>query len=662
MTRLLIANRGEIAVRIARTARRLGVHTIAVYSRVDRDAAYLDACDERVSIDGREATESYLCIERILGAARASRADAVHPGYGFLAENAAFARAVVAAGLCFVGPETEAMAAMGDKSAARRRLAAAGIPVLPGYDGDAQDEPSLQAAAASIGYPLMVKAAAGGGGRGLRLVREPTQLGPALRAAAVEARKAFGDGRLLLERALLEARHVEIQLIADADGRVVHLGERDCSVQRRHQKVIEEAPSPAVDSVLRARMGEVAIRVAREVGYLGAGTVEFLLDPAGGFYFMEMNTRLQVEHAVTELVTGLDLVELQLRIARGEALPFAQHQIELRGHAIEARLCAEDPANDYLPRTGEVVDWRPDPAARCDHALRAGTRVSSYYDSMLAKVVAHGASRREAIENLSAALAGTSLLGVTSNRAFLQRVLADRAFRNGAGVTTRYLETTFANAGARAVVPEADLWILAAWLSVATAAGRPPEPEAWHGWTPAVPLALPFRLEWQGSEGIDAPGAVRHGIVRLGRGIARIEAGDLSVELVGRLVAERTDGEATVNGRTIGYRHAWLGPTLWLHTADGDFAFDSLRHSPAGGAGGAAATDARAAINGRVVEVTAAVGEWMRGGDRLLAIEAMKMEHEVRARGPGRIAAVVVAVGDQVAPGQVLVRFERGGD
>jgi geranyl-CoA carboxylase alpha subunit len=660
LTRLLIANRGEIAARIARTARRLGVHTIGVYSRVDRDAPYLDACDERVAIGGREAAESYLRIDRILEAAHRSRADAIHPGYGFLAENAPFARAVVAAGLCFVGPGAGAIAAMGDKSAARRRLAAAGVPVLPGYDGDAQDEPSLCAAAASIGYPIMVKAAAGGGGRGLRLVRRPEELGAALRSASAEAAKGFGDGRLLLERALLDARHVEIQLIADHAGHVVHLGERDCSVQRRHQKVIEESPSPAVDPPLRARMGEVAIRIARAVGYVGAGTVEFLLDPARNFYFMEMNTRLQVEHAVTELVTGLDLVELQLRVARGEALPVGQCDVRLDGHAVEARLCAEDPADDYLPRTGEIVDWRPDPAVRCDHALRPGVRVTPYYDSMLAKLVAHGASRREAIGRLAAALSETSLLGLASNRGFLRRVLEDRAFADGLEVTTGFLETAFASPASRTIAPGPELWILAAWLSVATAAGRIPEPAPWHAWTPAAPLALPFHLAWQGGGRLDTRGAECRGLVRLARDGAQVEAEDGRAALAGRVVAERTDSEATVNGRPVRFRHAWHGPTLWLHTAGGDFAFDSLRHAPKDPAGSATATDARAAINGRVVDVFVSAGTRVESGDRLLAIEAMKMEHAVRARGSGRVAAVEVAVGEQVAPGRVLVRFERG--
>ncbi len=372
--RLLIANRGEIVTRIARTARRMGIATVAVHSDADRASVHVAACDDAVALGGLAAADSYLRIDKLLAAARSSGADAIHPGYGFLSENAEFAAAVTAAGLVFVGPPAAAIDAMGDKARARQRMAAAGIAVVPGYDGDDQDPAILQHEADRIGYPVMVKAAAGGGGRGMRLVQSAPDLPDALRSAAAEAAKSFGDGRLILERAVVEPRHVEIQVFADAHGNVLHLGERDCSVQRRHQKVIEESPSPAVNAELRVRMGAAAVAVAREIGYVGAGTVEFLLDRAGHFYFMEMNTRLQVEHPVTECVTGLDLVEWQLRVARGEPLPLRQDEVQLRGHAIEVRLCAESPTDDFLPGSGTIVDWSPPAGVRCDHALARGRR------------------------------------------------------------------------------------------------------------------------------------------------------------------------------------------------------------------------------------------------------------------------------------------------
>ena len=367
--RLLIANRGEIVTRIARTARRMGIATIAVYSDADRANPHVCACDDSVALGGLAAADSYLCIAKLLAAARAAGADAIHPGYGFLAESSAFASAALDAGFVFVGPPPSAIAAMGDKARARQRMAAAGIPVVPGYDGDDQDATTLCREATRIGFPVMVKAAAGGGGRGMRLVEDAARLPDALRSAASEAAKAFGDGRLILERAIVEPRHVEVQVFADAHGNVLHLGERDCSVQRRHQKVIEESPSPAVDAGLRERMGATAVAVAREIGYVGAGTVEFLLDRAGHYYFMEMNTRLQVEHPVTECVTGLDLVEWQLRVARGEPLPRRQDEVRFDGHAIEVRLCAESPVDEFLPGSGTVLDWSVPDTIRCDHAL-----------------------------------------------------------------------------------------------------------------------------------------------------------------------------------------------------------------------------------------------------------------------------------------------------
>jgi geranyl-CoA carboxylase alpha subunit len=664
LNRLLIANRGEIAARIARSARRMGVATIAVCSDADRENPHVTACDEFVPIGGLLPGESYLSIDKIIAAARATGAQAVHPGYGFLSENAAFAAAVEAAGLIFVGPPATAIEAMGDKARARQRMAAAGIPVVPGYDGDDQAERRLLEEAARIGFPVMVKAAAGGGGRGMRRVEDADDLPAALRSAASEAAKAFGDGRLILERAVIEPRHVEIQVFADAHGNVVHLGERDCSVQRRHQKIVEEAPSPAVDPVLRERMGTAATAVAREIGYIGAGTVEFLLDRDGRFFFMEMNTRLQVEHPVTEMVTGLDLVELQLRVARGEPLPIAQDDVRMTGHAIEVRLCAEEPADEFLPRSGPVLDWRPDLLARCDHALTAGMTVSPHYDSMLAKVIAHGATRAEALDRLALALDRTALLGVPSNRAFLARVLRHPAFVDGGSVSTAFIGRHFPSGADRADPPDAATWWLAAWLAVAAA----PESAAfaangWRNWHSGRPLPAPWRLRWQAPQSLAAAGEVeRAGDVRLTPGGAVVGYNGTAATVRGTPVAPCVDGEADVDGVAIGYRHAWHGTTLWLHTRRGDYAFDCLRRAPRRSAADLAAQahEVRAAINGRVLEVAIAAGDEVVAGQRLCTLEAMKMEHDIRAPRDGRLAAIEVAAGQQVAPGQVLMVYERG--
>ena len=661
LSRLLIANRGEIVVRIARTARRMGIATIAICSDADRDAPHVAACDEFVAIGGNLPAESYLLGERIIAAAQAAGAQAIHPGYGFLSENASFAAAVEAARLIFVGPPASAIEAMGDKARARRRMAAAGIPIVPGYDGNEQDEARFLAEARRIGYPVMIKAAAGGGGRGMRRVAHEPELPDALRSAASEAAKAFGDGRLILERAVEEPRHVEMQVIADWAGRVVHLGERDCSVQRRYQKIVEESPSPAVDPVLRERLGQAATAVAHEIGYVGAGTVEFLLDPAGRFYFMEMNTRLQVEHPVTELVTGLDLVELQLRIARGEPLPVEQQEVRLTGHAVEVRLCAEEPADEFLPRTGTVLDWRPDELVRCDHAVRRGLLVCPYYDSMLAKVIAHGTTRGEALDRLARALDRTVLLGVATNRAFLARLLRQAQFADGVAVSTAFVEQHFPGAANRATVPDERTWALAAWLSVAGATESASTARDWRNWTTGRPLAVPWRLERQAPQSLSEQPPQRSGHVLLGQAGATVVAGEHRLEIRSHVPDPCCDGQAEIDGESLPYRYAWQDPVLWLHTRSGDFAFrcrrrESLRRADAGAAGSG---DLRAAINGRIVRVAVSVGDELAAGQRVAVLEAMKMEHDVRAAHAGRVVAVAARAGDQVAPGQLLVRIER---
>jgi geranyl-CoA carboxylase alpha subunit len=564
----------------------------------------------------------------------------------------------------FVGPPAAAIAAMGDKARARQRMAAAGIAVVPGYDGDDQDSVILQHEADRIGYPVMVKAAAGGGGRGMRLVQSASELPDALRSAAAEAAKSFGDGRLILERAVAEPRHVEIQVFADSHGNVLHLGERDCSVQRRHQKVIEESPSPAVNDELRVRMGAAAVAVAREIGYVGAGTVEFLLDRAGHFYFMEMNTRLQVEHPVTECVTGLDLVEWQLRVARGEPLPLRQDEVQLHGHAIEVRLCAESPTDDFLPGSGTIVDWSVPSAVRCDHALRAGAEVPAWYDSMVAKLIAHAPIREQCIDQLAAAVDRTVLLGVQSNRAFLGRLLRHESFRAGHDVSTAFIERHFGAAASRQPQPDAKLWALAAWISVAGAPEAECTPTAWRNWSTSRPLPQPWRLRWHAPAAFADAIRDLHGRVYLTPCSAQVEyaAGQLQLQLQLQAVpvTAGVHAQAIIDGEHVDYRYAWSGSTLWLHTPQGDHAFDCRRREPARSSesDGASAMEVRAAINGRVVDVAAATGMTVAKGDRLVVLEAMKMEHEVRAARAGRIADVGVKAGDQVVPGQMLVRYQ----
>ncbi|HWK83727.1 MAG TPA: biotin carboxylase N-terminal domain-containing protein [Caldimonas sp.] len=652
---VLIANRGEIVVRVARTARRLGVETIAIASDVDRNAPHVRACDRVVAIGGERAADSYLRIDRIVAAARAAGADAVHPGYGFLSESAAFAEAVLAAGLAWIGPPPATMRAMADKAEARRRMAAAKVPVLAGYDEAAQDRAALRGAAARIGFPLMVKAAAGGGGRGMRLVAHEAELDAALDSAAAEAGSAFGDARLLLERAVVDARHVEIQVFADTCGGVIHLGERDCSVQRRHQKIIEEAPSPAVSPVLRRRMGEVAVAVAREVGYVGAGTVEFLLDRDGAFTFMEMNTRLQVEHAVTEALVGADLVEWQLRIACGEPLPMTQDEalarFEAGGHAIEARLCAEDPAIGFLPQSGRVVRWSAPPLVRCDHALASGANVSAFYDSMLGKLISHALTRAGAAAQLADALDRTVCLGVTTNRGFLVRVLRHPAF--GAGdVTTGFLDAHFGADAARAGAAPSGLEALAA----AALALLPHAhlPALWADWSSTrivdrdVPIVVAETLHtWHLTGTRDAFDA-------------RSEAAAHRIEAIGLRHVNAAGGEidATIDGRLVravfardGEQSWWLADGAEIAVVDAQLRSRTSRAATASGA-------LLAPMHGRVVQVLVAPGGAVEAGALLLVLEAMKMEHQIRAPHAGVVLALHARAGDQVAARQRLIEMQ----
>jgi len=651
---LLIANRGEIAIRIARTAQLLGMRTIAVVSDADRGAPHARACDDVVEIGGTRPADSYLRIDKLLDAARASGAQAVHPGYGFLAESALFAQSVVDAGLVFVGPPPSAIAAMGDKAAARQRAVALGVSVLTGYDSAAQDVETLRRAAVLIGFPVMIKAAAGGGGRGMRRVDDAAHFDAALASARSEAQASFGDDRLIIERALRAPRHVEIQVLADAHGHAVFLGERDCSVQRRHQKIIEEAPCPVLAPNERRAMGEAALRLARAIGYVGAGTVEFLY--AGGeSFFMEMNTRLQVEHPVTEAVLGLDLVEWQLRIARGERLALEQNEVlerfERGGHAIEARLCAEDPGADFLPRTGRIVAFHQPPAIRFDHAIESGLDVSPFYDSLLGKMIAHAPSRGEAAQQLAAALERTVVLGVATNRTFLARVLRHPAFLEGA-VSTALIEDHFAAVDARVSSPSDAHWAAAAFISTRVDASGTEWPPEWNGWSSSGALVTAFRLR---AGDIERRGRVEGSGVRgaavIGERMLRIDAGGpLESGIWNALMIE---------GRRSALFFARNADRIWVQVDGIEIEFEDLRLQPATRSRGAAAAGAVAAtMHGRVVDVAVRVGQRVDRGAALATLEAMKMEHALAAPAPGLVRAVHVRTGDQIAAGRVMIEID----
>lgn len=445
LRKCLIANRGEIAVRVIRACRELGIISVAVYSEVDANARHVQLADEAYLLGSAPAAESYLNADKLIAAAQASGCDCIHPGYGFLSENADFAAAVIAAGLTWVGPSAESMRAMGSKTAARDLMQQAGVPVVPGFQAEDADDAAFAQAAEAIGYPVLVKAAGGGGGKGMRVVRQADELTDALAGARREAAKAFGDARVFLERYIEQSHHIEIQVLADTHGNTVHLFERECSSQRRHQKIIEESPSPLLDDSTRAQMGVAAVAAAQAVGYVNAGTVEFIVTTAGEFYFLEMNTRLQVEHPVTEMVTGLDLVKLQFQIAAGEALPFTQADLRQRGHAIECRLYAEDPANDFLPAVGKLLRFvSPDaPGVRVDAGVQSGDEISIHYDPMIAKIIVQDVDRAAAIRRMQTALAQTVVLGVTTNRDFLQSLLAHPAFAAG-DVDTHFVDAHIA--------------------------------------------------------------------------------------------------------------------------------------------------------------------------------------------------------------------------
>ena len=679
--KILIANRGEIACRVAATAKKMGVRTVAVYSDADADAKHVLACDESVHIGGSSPRESYLLGDRVIEAAKATGAQAIHPGYGFLSENAAFAQACADAGLVFIGPPPSAIKAMGLKAESKQLMEKAGVPLVPGYHGAGQDAEMLKREADRIGYPVLIKASAGGGGKGMRIVLRPEEFDASLASCKREAINSFGDDAVLIERYVTRPRHIEIQVFGDAHGNCVYLFERDCSVQRRHQKVLEEAPAPGLSEALRAEMGAAAVAAAKAVGYVGAGTVEFIAEPIPGtkigldgraegdlkFFFMEMNTRLQVEHPVTEAITGLDLVEWQLRVASGEPLPLQQHELRIHGHAIEARICAENPDSNFLPATGRLEVYRtpadavsferstqsgvgaPSAPVRVDAGVREGDAVLPFYDSMIAKLIVWGADRAQALARLDAALAATHIVGLHTNVAFLRRVVASDSFAH-ADLDTALIERE------RAVLfdaPSLPIELAAAGVVAhALAAERALETtDPWSrrdGWRLHGSATRRFDIE---SHGTHHPFTLerRAGMQTLVSGTQRWPLG----------VVPRAAGVYDV---TLGEQRTTLtvyatGERFSVFAPDGSAVvdkFDPIAHSADGAheAGGLAAP-----MPGKVIAFLAKAGDTVMQGQPLAVMEAMKMEHTIAAPRDGRVTELLYAVGDQVDEGGELLRM-----
>ena len=652
---VLVANRGEIAVRVIRTLRRLGIRSVAVYSDPDADARHVLEADTAVRLGPAAARESYLDIDKVVDAAVRTGAQAIHPGYGFLSENADFAAACERAGVVFLGPPALAIQVMGDKITAKNAVAAFDVPVVPGVAKPGLTDDDLVAAAEEIGYPVLIKPSAGGGGKGMRLVEDPARLREALVSARREAASSFGDDTLFLERFVLRPRHIEVQVLADTHGNVVHLGERECSLQRRHQKVIEEAPSPLLDTSTRARIGAAACNTARSVDYVGAGTVEFIVSAGrpDEFFFMEMNTRLQVEHPVTEAVTGLDLVEWQLRVAAGEKLAFAQDEIELRGHAIEARLYAEDPARGFLPTGGQVLQvFEPSgDGVRVDSSLLAGTLVGSDYDPMLSKVIAHGTDRDEALAKLDAALAQTMVLGVQTNIEFLRFLLADERVRAG-DLDTGLLDERVADF---APLPAPDdvlaagglyrQWALS--LRGLRAAGNTwAVPTGFRVGGAAAPVRTAMRTPLR-SETVSVWGLPE---------AARVQVGDGETHSASAQV-ERALMSVTLDGLRREYRWAEEDRHLWIADERGTWHLREAEEQKIHRAAGARQAEILSPMPGSVIAVQASSGAPVSEGDVVVVVEAMKMEHSLAAPASGKVE-VLVSVGDQVKVDQVLARIK----
>ncbi|MHC8306674.1 acetyl/propionyl/methylcrotonyl-CoA carboxylase subunit alpha [Pseudomonas sp. PB3P13] len=650
LSKILIANRGEIACRIQRTAQALGYRTVAVFSDADAEALHVQIADEAVNIGPAAVQLSYLNIPGILDAARRTGADAIHPGYGFLSENPEFALACQHAGLTFIGPSPEAIKLMGSKRLSKLAMLEAGVPCIKGYQGAKQDDATLSREAERIGFPLMIKASSGGGGRGMRLVHHADDLLEQLRTARSEALHGFGNDELILEQALIDPRHVEVQLFGDHHGNLIYLGERDCSIQRRHQKVIEEAPCPIMTADLRQAMGEAALKAGRAVNYVGAGTVEFLLDAQGQFYFLEMNTRLQVEHPVTELITGLDLVAWQLLVAEGLPLPLSQAQVQLNGHAMEVRLYAEDPARQFLPQTGRIAAWQPalQEGVRIDHGLIEGQSISPFYDPMLGKIIAHGATREEARRKLLRAVQDSVLFGVQSNQRLLAGLLDHPQFLEGE-FSTGFIPAWFGDhpclqphlPHAKELAIAAALFYQAATLS---------HPVALAGWRNNASVPLNYRI---GLEDQEWPVLLQ---------TVRGEPYQIDVaEQVFQLNVLACDGRwATLEIDGIRQRYAFQleAGQLWLWTRPGGLHLLDRTQTLIGGATRVTSGTLKAPMDGAIVDVLVAEGTRVNKGQLLVVLEAMKMEHPLKSGIDGVLKRLQVQVGDQVKNRQILLEVE----
>ncbi|MBP8852879.1 MAG: acetyl/propionyl/methylcrotonyl-CoA carboxylase subunit alpha [Moraxellaceae bacterium] len=641
-TKVLVANRGEIACRVMRTARALGYRTVAVYSEADAGALHVQEADEAVCIGPAKVSESYLRVDAILDACRKTGADAVHPGYGFLSENEQFAQACIDHGITFIGPSPEAIELMGSKRISKVRMIEAKVPCVPGYEGIDQADATFIQHAARIGFPVMVKASAGGGGRGMRLVNSADELPAALSTARSEAQNAFGSGELILEKAVIAPRHVEIQIFGDTHGNCVYLGERDCSIQRRHQKVVEESPCPVMTPELRQKMGEAAVAAAKSVNYVGAGTVEFLLDKDNHFYFLEMNTRLQVEHPVTELVTGQDLVEWQLRVANGELLPLQQHEITLSGAAIEVRLYAEDPGANFLPQTGKVLRWQPAniPGVRIDHGMREAGEVSPHYDPMVAKVIAYGKTRTDAARLLARALDDTVLLGVNHNKQFLTNLLRHPVFISG-DTSTAFIEQHFSDdISLKPAVAGHEALLVAAALFLKDLPG--------HFHT-GLPGATPLILQC---------GDIKT-TLRL-----MMDSGVLSAEINGAqcsltvISEQETSLLYELDGVRRRIAFARDGNNLFLDTANGNLHLMEITQAPPATTDSEGDGQLRAPMDGAVIDVLVNEGDTVKKGQTLIIMEAMKIEHQLKANRDGVVKILSTRAKQQLKKRQLLLVIE----
>ncbi|WP_334020863.1 acetyl/propionyl/methylcrotonyl-CoA carboxylase subunit alpha [Alteromonas sp. S015] len=646
--KILVANRGEIACRIMKTAHKLGFFTVAVYSDADRNALHVQQADEAIYIGAADPTSSYLNSEKIINAALTTQADAIHPGYGFLSENADFADKCARAGLVFIGPSPDAIALMGSKRLSKIAMLNADVPCIPGYEGSDQTNATLIEQANIIGFPLMVKASAGGGGKGMRLVHKAEELVAQISTARSEALNAFGCDELILERALIAPRHIEIQIFADHHGNTVYLGERDCSVQRRHQKVIEEAPSPFVDVALRKRMGEAAVAAAKACQYCGAGTVEFLVDSDKQFYFLEMNTRLQVEHPVTELVTGLDLVEWQLRVACKEPLPLAQQDIHITGHAIEVRLYAEEPRQNFMPQTGKVKIWQPASNARTDHSVYTNMEVSSHYDPMLAKIIVNADNRNGAIRKMARALSETQILGINTNKHFLQNIVQSPAF-SGSEVTTAFIEQhAQGEAMQGSLTPSFSLLAKAALLFTLARTSNKDEPS-------------PFIPTWQHSMGIPYPVKLCCNDMTTPLTVTpegeryRVRHSDTGEAItLTPLACSTTSLEVEVKQQRHRVRFSKPDNTLFIDDGTGHFVFTCVTHSKAVNQAKQGTAQVSAVMDGVIVALLVEQDSAVNAGDTVAIMEAMKMEHPLKATIDGVVQLNAIETGDQVKSKQVI--------